>query len=157
MVQSYLSPTPYLTTRQIADQLSVEIGRVCDWINQGELRAVNVVRRVSMKPRWRVAPEALEEFLRRRQSYERPPTRQPRNQSVNDGRGKVVRPDDGRLVTNVPHEVRVRRLAKTIASRRGGWGAPWKPLLDEAVEKYATKHGVRVDPAVILAAHVDEE
>jgi excisionase family DNA binding protein len=70
MAQSYVSTTPYLTTRQIADQLAVEIGRVCDWINQGELRAVNVVRRVSMKPRWRVSPEALEEFLRRRQSRE---------------------------------------------------------------------------------------
>ena len=52
MARSPETLTPYLTTRQIADQLSVEIGRVCDWINQGELRAVNVVRRVSMKPRW---------------------------------------------------------------------------------------------------------
>jgi excisionase family DNA binding protein len=157
MAHSQPERTPYLTTRQIADQLSVEIGRVCDWINQGELRAVNVVRRVSMKPRWRVSPEALEAFLRRRQSYEPPPPRQPRNYSVNDGRGKVVRPDDGRLVNNVPHEVRVRRLAKTLASRRGGWGAPWKPLLDEAVERYARKQGVRVDPAVILATYCEEE
>jgi len=157
MAQSYVSPTPYLTTRQVAEQLAVDIGRVCDWINQGELRSVNVVRRVSMRARWRISPEALEEFLRRRQSYEPPPPRQPRNYSVNDGRGKVVRPDDGRLVKNVPHDVRVKRLASTIASRRGGWGAPWKPLLDEAVEKYAQKNGVRVDPTVILEKYPDEE
>jgi len=156
MARSPETLTPYLTTRQIADQLSVEIGRVCDWINQGELRAVNVVRRVSMKPRWRVSPEALEEFLRRRQSRE-PYQVTSRSYTRSSRHNGPVSPDDARLAKNIPHEERVKRLASIIASRRGGWGAPWKPLLDEAVERHAKKHGVRVDPAVILAKYPDDE
>jgi excisionase family DNA binding protein len=136
---------PWLTTRQVADQLSVDTAKVLTWIHQGELRAVNVAERVSSKPRWRISPEALEEFLLRRQSSTPTPVIRRRSyESAADGRGKVIREEDGRLVKNVPAEVRVKRLASIIASRRGGWGADWLPLLDEAIERYAQKHGVRV-------------
>jgi excisionase family DNA binding protein len=143
---------PWLTTGQVAQQLAVAAEKVLAWIRQGELRAVNVAERVSAKPRWRISPEALDEFLLRRQSTAPSPVRRmPSNQPAADGRGKVVRASDGRLVKNVADEVRVKRLASIIASRRGGWGADWLPLLDEAIERYAQKNGVRVSRDAVLS------
>jgi excisionase family DNA binding protein len=151
MSRSFSSEKPWLTTRQVAEQLAVASEKVLAWIRQGELRAVNVAERVSAKPRWRISPEALEEFLLRRQSTAPTPTTRFRSyESAADGRGKVVRADDGRLVKIVPDEVRVKRLAAIIASRRGGWGADWLPLLDEAIERYAQRNGVRVSRDAVL-------
>jgi excisionase family DNA binding protein len=59
----------YLTTKEVAELLAVDIGKVCDWIANGDLPAVNVAL-VSggVKPRWRISRESFDQSLARRQS-----------------------------------------------------------------------------------------
>ena len=53
-----------LSTDEVAEALNVSVRTVDEWINSGELRAVNVSRnRNSRKPRRRVREADLEEFL----------------------------------------------------------------------------------------------
>jgi hypothetical protein len=47
--------------------LQVDICKVEAWIRAGELRAFNVAARQAGRPRYRISPEALEEFELRRQ------------------------------------------------------------------------------------------
>jgi excisionase family DNA binding protein len=56
-----------LTPPQIAERLGIDAHKVVAWIAAGQLVAVNVSDGAK-RPRWRIAPEALEQFLRRRQS-----------------------------------------------------------------------------------------
>src|SRR5687767_1728117 len=56
------------TPPQLAKMLGVEPAKIIGWINRGELRAVNVADRNSQRPRWRISPEAFEEFTRPRTS-----------------------------------------------------------------------------------------
>lgn len=65
----------YLTTGQAAELLSVDAGKVLDWIHAGELTAVNVATVRGGRPRWRIRPDALEQFLLRRQSQSAPTSR----------------------------------------------------------------------------------
>jgi hypothetical protein len=52
----------WLTPPEVGDQLGVDPA-----IRRGELVGVNLADRTSSKPRFRIAPEALAEFLRRRE------------------------------------------------------------------------------------------
>lgn len=52
-----------LTVRDLSERYGVSAHTVLFWIASGELKAVNVGRRVgAKKPRWRIMPEALEAF-----------------------------------------------------------------------------------------------
>ena len=56
-------PAPrWLRAREIAQQLAVKPERVIAWIRAGQLRAVNVGDGL-VKPRFRIAPADLEDFL----------------------------------------------------------------------------------------------
>ena len=59
----------FLTTRQCAEMLSVDVGKIGDWIAAGDLLAVNVAT-VSggIRPRWRISRQALDAFLAARQT-----------------------------------------------------------------------------------------
>jgi excisionase family DNA binding protein len=50
------------TVKQVAERYGVGQQTVLGWIARGELRAVNVSRRLGGRPRWRVTKEALEAF-----------------------------------------------------------------------------------------------
>ena len=54
----------YLTTREVAELLVVDIGKVTDWIAAGDLAAVNVAKDSGgARARWRICPQALDAFL----------------------------------------------------------------------------------------------
>jgi excisionase family DNA binding protein len=64
-----LESKPWLTVKQVADALRVNTDTVYGWINYGHLPAVDIsTQRRAGRPRWRVNPEELAEFLKRRQS-----------------------------------------------------------------------------------------
>jgi hypothetical protein len=42
--------------------------KVLGWIKRGELRAINVADKQGKRPRWRISPEELQDFLRSRTS-----------------------------------------------------------------------------------------
>lgn len=49
--------------KEVAQLRRVSVGTVLGWIASGELRAINVARKLgSKKPRWRITEEALTEF-----------------------------------------------------------------------------------------------
>lgn len=63
----------------IAEMLDVKVDVVYGWIAAGELRAANAAQRRAGKPRWRISQEALDQFLRSRQSVKpAPPARRRR-------------------------------------------------------------------------------
>jgi excisionase family DNA binding protein len=52
-----------LSVRDVCERYSVSEHTVLGWIRSGELRAINVGRRLgAKKPRWRITAEALEAF-----------------------------------------------------------------------------------------------
>jgi excisionase family DNA binding protein len=52
-----------LTVHDISERYGVSEHTVLGWINRGEMRAINVGRRIGAgKPRWRVTEEALAAF-----------------------------------------------------------------------------------------------
>ena len=55
-----------LTPKQIADAQSVDPDTVRGWIRSGELPARNLAAKAGGRPRYRVDPEALAAFLRKR-------------------------------------------------------------------------------------------
>ena len=57
-----------LTKTEIAQRLLVSIATVDSWIETGELVATDVRRRGSARPRWRIAEEDLDSFLRSRRN-----------------------------------------------------------------------------------------
>jgi excisionase family DNA binding protein len=71
----------FLTVKAVAELLSVDPGKVCDWIAHGYLDAVNVAEiSGGIKPRWRISREALDAFLASRQST-KPVAAPPRQKS----------------------------------------------------------------------------
>jgi len=74
------------TPPQLAKMLGIEPPKVIGWIKRGELRAVNVADRTGGRPRWRISPDAVENFLRVRESKAPPPkaTRQRRQRQPAD-------------------------------------------------------------------------
>ncbi len=51
-----------LTPREYAERIGVSVNTVLAWIKTGELRAINVGGRASKRPRYRISPEAVEQF-----------------------------------------------------------------------------------------------
>lgn len=61
-----MPPDRYLSPMTVARRLGVRDSIVYAWLRSGELRGVNVARRITARPRFRVSPEALAEFENRR-------------------------------------------------------------------------------------------
>jgi excisionase family DNA binding protein len=73
------------TVRDICDRYGVGEHSVLGWIRSGELRAVNVGRRLgAKKPRWRITQEALDAFEQLRSATPPPPrrTRRPKQPDI---------------------------------------------------------------------------
>jgi excisionase family DNA binding protein len=63
-----------LSVHDICERYGVSEHTVLTWINRGELRAVNVGRRLgAKKPRWRITQEALDAFEQLRTPSPPPP------------------------------------------------------------------------------------
>ena len=71
-----------LTVREVAERYGVGEHTVLGWIRTtGELKAVDVSRRLGGRPRWRITPEAIETFELLRTPTPPPPrTRRRRRQ-----------------------------------------------------------------------------
>jgi excisionase family DNA binding protein len=54
-----------LTVKQVAERMSVDEKTVRNWIQRGELRAINIGR---IRPEYRIRPEDFDEFVRERQT-----------------------------------------------------------------------------------------
>jgi excisionase family DNA binding protein len=59
---------PAYSVPQIAERLCVNRDKVLIWIKNGQLAAVDVSRAGGTLPRWRVLPEALDDFMKSRSS-----------------------------------------------------------------------------------------
>lgn len=66
------TPVPFLTVAAVAMQLGVAEDQVLSWIHRAELRAIDVSKNRSRRPRWRIKPEDLESFLATRYQTEKP-------------------------------------------------------------------------------------
>lgn len=65
----------YLTPPEAAKLLRVDPETVIGWIRAGELRASNLARRGTTRPRFRIAREAIDAFLAGREIHRRPTPR----------------------------------------------------------------------------------
>lgn len=61
----------YLTPPEAAKLLRVDPETVIGWIRAGELRASNLARRGTTRPRFRIAREAIDAFLAGREVHRR--------------------------------------------------------------------------------------
>jgi hypothetical protein len=69
----------------ICRRYKVGADKVHGWIRRGELLAVNVATNLSGRPQWRITPESVEQFEKRRSSAPQPkPTRRRRRQVAVD-------------------------------------------------------------------------
>lgn len=66
------SPPRWLTPPAIAEQLGVDVHEVLRWVRSGALSAVDLRRPGSSRPRYRVSPHALNDYLAGRRVQ--PPT-----------------------------------------------------------------------------------
>lgn len=57
-----------LTIDEVAAHIGVDRDAVSRYIKNRELTAINVARTLNCRPRWRVSIEAIEAFLRSRQT-----------------------------------------------------------------------------------------
>jgi hypothetical protein len=73
---------PMLSVPQISRRLGVGPDKVRSWIAHGELIGVNVSSNIRRRPRWRIAPEELDRFLRARQSAPVPIIRRQRREKA---------------------------------------------------------------------------
>ncbi len=60
-----MTPARWLTPPQFAETVAVSPETVIGWIRSGELQAVNVGSG-SKRPRYRISPEAIEQWQRKR-------------------------------------------------------------------------------------------
>jgi transposase len=67
-----------ISPNELARKLGVKHSKVLGWINRGELRAINLAERSSGRPRWKILPDALNEFFLSRQSSPPPAPRRAR-------------------------------------------------------------------------------
>ncbi len=74
----------YHSPADVAAALRTKVDRVYDHINSGQLTAVNIAQQRGGRPRWRISDEALDQFLRSRQSVKPAPAtrKRKRPQSV---------------------------------------------------------------------------
>ena len=72
-------PARYRTPPEIASRFGVKPETVLSWIRNGELAAINLARQGSLRPRYRISPEALATFEQVRSVVPRTaPARKPR-------------------------------------------------------------------------------
>lgn len=64
-----------------ARRLGVHPGKILRLIATGELRAINMAESTAGRPRWKILPDAVEEFLLSRQSTPPTPRRRRRRQT----------------------------------------------------------------------------
>jgi len=76
----------YLSTKAVAELLSVHNEHVLSLIHSGALKAFNVAARPG-KPRWRIAQTDVDAFIRERQA--KPPAVQPRRRRHNRTKGLI--------------------------------------------------------------------
>lgn len=62
----------YLTPPEYAARIGAKPETVIFFIRSGELRAINTARRGSSRPRYKIAPDAIAEFERRRSTTPMP-------------------------------------------------------------------------------------
>ncbi len=72
MIEKAISPN------ELARRLAVKPSKVLKWIALGELKAVNLAERRGGRPRWKILPEYLDEFLASRASTPPPVARRRR-------------------------------------------------------------------------------
>ena len=61
-IKSYLSVSGY------AKRLRIRPETIREWIKSGELKAINVASADSIRPKWRISQEAIDDFEARRSS-----------------------------------------------------------------------------------------
>ncbi|MFB6320784.1 helix-turn-helix domain-containing protein [Saccharicrinis sp. FJH54] len=76
-------PPPALTAGQVAAELDVSAATVCVWCSTGQLRAVNVSRKVGGRASWRIERRELDRFKESRTTSP-PPPKQPRRRKPAD-------------------------------------------------------------------------
>ena len=65
----------YLTPSALAKRWGVSPNKILAWIHAGQLRAVNfATRQDGVRPRYRIAPDAMREFNERRETKPAPIT-----------------------------------------------------------------------------------
>jgi excisionase family DNA binding protein len=57
------SPNDLLTVTEVARRLKVNRDKILGWINYGRLKARNTAKGALGRPRWRIKPDDLEDFL----------------------------------------------------------------------------------------------
>ncbi len=118
---------------------------------------MNAASKPGGRPRWRIDPKAVQEFITARQS----PASMTRESTRRVRSYRPPRPVAGinrRLAENIPHEVRVKKSALAMANHLGGQYTEWRPFVPLAIERYEQKHGVRVkeEDVVVLKAWWEE-
>jgi hypothetical protein len=151
------SENVWYTPKSLAAHLQVSTDTVMGWIWSGQLRAMNVARKIGGRPRWRVDPKAFQEFMLARQS-QASITRDSKPQFRPYRPPRPVAGVNRRLAENIPHEVRVKKSALAMANRKGGQYTEWRPFVPLAIERYERKHGVCVkeEDVVVLKAWWEE-
>ena len=61
-----MSPSVYFSPPQLAKRFGVKPSKIVRFIRAGELRAIDLAAAGSKRPRFRISPEAVAEFERRR-------------------------------------------------------------------------------------------
>lgn len=59
---------PLLTIAQAAEKMVIAPGKILGWIASGELAAIDISASRNQRPRWRIDPESLDQFLLSRRS-----------------------------------------------------------------------------------------
>ncbi len=64
-----------ISANQVAQALGVKTSKVCAWIRRGELTAHNLADQTDGRPRWKILPEDLADFLAGRRALHAPAPR----------------------------------------------------------------------------------
>lgn len=70
----------------VARRLNVKTAQVCAWIRSGELTAHNLAADSCGRPRWKILPEDLADFLAGRRAQPAPAPRPRRRRTTAPGR-----------------------------------------------------------------------
>lgn len=73
-----------LSVKQLQKKYGVGEHTVLGWIRTGELRAINVSRSGSSRPKWRISEEALKAFEEHRSAVKQPQPHVHRKRSTDD-------------------------------------------------------------------------
>ncbi len=75
----------WLTPPELGRQIGVDPAKVIAWILSGQLAAVNCATRSTGRPRWKISPQAVEDFARRRAAPAAKRQRRPRRVAAEVG------------------------------------------------------------------------